>query len=436
MFFSGTLQEGIALALRESKAVICFVPDDSETSSTWQDVYFRADEQFIKLVEARSVLLRILKDSPEAGFLASVCPVSQYPTVVVIRNGTLREYIVPNISKDEFRDRLAAALDDSKPESKAAAPLRADQPIPEPEATSSSVSEPIVTTPTSTAAAAQIQSNLEQSSQEAQQSGPSYKGKERMAEVTSEASQKTVPPAQKEQHKPHPITSTPQEKAPKKEIKGNAPIRVSRIGTSAEEPSLNWPRPPAGPPTQYRLQVRLFDGSSVRSTFSPSHTVHKEVRGWLDSQLEEKGPYNLKLILTPLPNKTLTIAEEGQPLSELITGSTATFVMIPVRSYVQAYSESASLPVRAVSFVYNIVSSVVGTATGYLGSLLGFVQNRSVPSQTEPSQSNEPQISNDSTRHRRPFGPNIRTLRDQEGDQDRQFYNGNQLNFEPRRDDE
>lgn len=42
-------------------------------------------QQFTQLLETRSVLLRIAKDSPEAGFLASVCPVVQYPTVVVIR---------------------------------------------------------------------------------------------------------------------------------------------------------------------------------------------------------------------------------------------------------------------------------------------------------------------------------------------------------------
>jgi hypothetical protein len=64
MFFTGTLQEGITLAVQESKAVVCFVPglssridayviyplliiafaDNGETSSTWQEEYFQGDE--------------------------------------------------------------------------------------------------------------------------------------------------------------------------------------------------------------------------------------------------------------------------------------------------------------------------------------------------------------------------------------------------------
>ncbi|KAL4862925.1 hypothetical protein BDV12DRAFT_202588 [Aspergillus spectabilis] len=442
MFFSGTLKEGIALALQESKAVVCFVRDDGETSLTWQDEYFTRDEHFTQLLEARSVLLRIAKDSPEAGFLASVCQISQYPTVIVIRNGMLREYIVPNVSKDEFRNRLSAAIDISKPESNAAVPSGSEQAPSQAEATNSApktVPEPVVTTPTSTAAAAQVQSNLEQSSQEVQKSTSSNKGKERVSEVTPEGSQKTpaqVPRTPKREYKPPQITSMSQEKIQMKDAKGKPLIRVSRNETPAEESSASRLRPAPGPPTQYRLQVRLFDGSSVRSSFSLSHTIHKDVRAWLDNQLEEKVPYNLKLILTPLPNKTLTIAEEDQPLRELITGSTATFVMVPVRSYAEAYSESGSLPVRAVSYAYGIVTSVIGTATGYACSLLGFVQTRAAPSQSGPSQSGEPRPSSDTTSQRRPWGPNIRTLRDQESDQDRQFYNGNQLNFEPRRDDE
>ncbi|KAL4786474.1 hypothetical protein BJX76DRAFT_321486 [Aspergillus varians] len=431
MFFAGTLQEGIALAVQESKAVICFVPDDGETSSTWQEEYFTGDEQFTQILEARSVLLRIAKDSPEAGFLASVCPVSQYPTVVVIKNGMLRDYIVPDITKDEFRNRITAAVDDIKPGEQPAVPLTAQQLPEQSQETNSSPAPapgPVIAAPTS------ISSTPEHSSRNVPESKSNDKGKKPVYGAGSPGDSARTPRKQ-EEHKAQQAPGDAPAKGLKKDIKGKAPIRTIKNEKPTDGPSTSYPTPKPGPPAQYRLQVRLFDGSSVRSAFSPSHTIYKDVRPWLDGQLEEKKPYNLKHILTPLPNKTLSITEEDQTLRELITGSTATFVMVPIKTYIEAYSDTGSLPVRAVSSVYGLVTSAIGTGAGYVGSLLGYA---SPPPQSASPQSNEPQPqhSSDTTRPSRPWGPNIRTLRDQGNEQDKQFYNGNQLNFEPRNDDE
>ncbi|KAJ0422120.1 hypothetical protein BJY00DRAFT_97144 [Aspergillus carlsbadensis] len=438
MFFLGTLQEGIALAVQESKAVICFVQDDDQTSSTWQEEYFAGDEGFSRLLETRSVLLRITKESPEAGFLASVCPVSQYPTVVAIKNGMLREYIVPDVKKDEFRTRLTAVIEDINLQTQVAGPStnqpsssqnqRADASPTHPPGTADQIATSSATTP----ATLQISSSPSQGTARCRSDAQETGGK-----GPAEGSRRTAvqPPRNQPKHGPIQSASKPKETL-KKDFKKEMPAsRVARV----EKPTPESPANPASTPeapTQYRLQVRLFDGRSVRSTFSPSHTIRKDVRPWLDSQMEERKPYNLKHILTPLPNQTLTIAEEDRPLPEIIIGSTATFVMVPIKSYIEAYSEPGSLPVRAVSFVYGVVSSVFGTATGYVGSLLGYGQNQVAQPQSEASQTSG-SLSSGETPRRRPFGPNIRTLRDPMEGQDRsEFYNGNQLNFEPRRDDE
>ncbi|KAL2831224.1 hypothetical protein BDW59DRAFT_8743 [Aspergillus cavernicola] len=391
------------------------------------------------LLETRSVLLRITKDSPEAGFLASVCPVSQYPTVVVIRNGMLREYIVPNVSKDEFHSRLAAVLEETMPQAQTFAPWMAQQtPAQSPEADSSPAEDPEpVTIPLPTAAAAQSPSNQGQPEQDVARGKSKDKGNKPVYEAAGGS--RSSPAQAPRKHEEHKIDQTINnaKQNQKSEIKKRAPTsRIPNDEKAATESSASRPTPAPGPPAQYRLQVRLFDGSSVRSTFSPSHTIRKEVRHWLDSQMEEKRPYNLKHILTPLPNQTLTIADEDQSLRELIAGSTATFVMVPIKTYIEAYSDSGPLPVRAASSVYGLVSSVIGTATGYASSLLGYVQTQAVPSQSDSTQSTESQPSNDTQRRPRAWGPNIRTLRDQEDQDKSQFYNGNQLNFEPRRDNE
>ncbi|KAL4740212.1 hypothetical protein BDV11DRAFT_103829 [Aspergillus similis] len=439
MFFTGTLQEGITLAVQESKAVVCFVPDNGETSSTWQEEYFQGDEQFTRLLESQSVLLRIAKDSLEAGFLASVCPISKYPTVVIIRNGMLREYIVPDISKEDFRSRVMAAIADSNPQSQTVASLAPQQPTQQAQEISSSAaraSEPVTTAPTPAIDTTQTSATRGQSSQNISTSRSGDKANDLSYTSGSRMYTATVPQKQEGEQDTPQSSNKAQETTQQKDMKGKAPIRITKNEKSAAASPTPHLAPMPVPPSQYRLQVRLFDGRSVRSTFSPLHTIRNDVRPWLDNQLEERRPYNLKLIMTPLPNKTLTIAEEDQTLRELIRGSTATLVMVPIKTYTEAYSDPGSLPVRAVSSAYGLVTSVVRGAVGYVGSFIGYSQNRASSSQSAPPLSGEPQASADTTRRPRQWGANIRTLGDQRDGRDSQFYNGNQLNFEPQQGDD
>lgn len=330
---------------------------------------------------------------------------------------------MPDVSKDEFRNRLTAAIDDSETGSQAPAPSVAQQLPQQPQETNPAPApEPAMTPPARSAPTSETPSMPEQVSRDTPENKSSEKGKKPVYIAGSQSQPRNQ---EGNKHRPSPIES--REKSQEKDTKGKAPVRAPKKEKLADEPPVRPPTQPAGPPTQYRLQVRLFDGSSVRSTFSPTQTIHKDVRPWLDSQLEEKKPYNLKHILTPLPNKTLTITEEDQTLRELITGSTATFVMVPIKTYIEAYSESGSLPVRALSSAYGLVTSVISETVGYVGSFVGYAQNTVAPSHPEPAQPSESQPSTDSTRRPRPWGPNIRTLRDQGSEQDSQFYNGNQV---------
>jgi hypothetical protein len=234
----------------------------------------------------------------------------------------------------------------------------------------------------------------------------------------------------KEQVKP--VGSAREKRVPEtKATKASTPVESTT--KPAEEHKSRTPTPP----TQYRLQVRLFDGSSVRSSFSPSQTIRGDVRPWIDHQMtEEKRPYNLKHILTPLPNRTLTIAEEEQTLAELGLGSTANLVMVPINTYTEAYSAAgSSLPARAVSSAvstaYGLVSSAVGTATGLVGSFLGYGQPATTSSEANSASRSSSSLSGDGATRPRPSaarGPIIRTLRDQRNEHnDSQFYNGNQV---------
>jgi len=217
-------------------------------------------------------------------------------------------------------------------------------------------------------------------------------------------------------------------------------------------------------PTDVRLQVRLFDGATIRSSFAADATVARDVRPWIDAEVRTRGgaaaagaqqqPYNLKLILTPLPTRQIEAGEEDGALSDIEgVKASATMVMVPVRGYVDSYSGGAS-----GSGVTGAVQSVVGTGVGLVGSavdmlfaglgrLVGAGGAGPVPPPPPPPPQQRQQQGNASAERNDPAAPpgrsvntgRVRTLADQRRDEDdargAQLYNGMGLNVQPRKDD-
>ncbi|KAL2435664.1 hypothetical protein ABEF95_005325 [Exophiala dermatitidis] len=191
--------------------------------------------------------------------------------------------------------------------------------------------------------------------------------------------------------------------------------------------------------TEIRLQVRTFDGSTLRATFQPSSTISADVRPWIDSTTSTAAPYNLKLILTPLPNRTIEASEEDMALSDLGVVGSCTLVMVPVKGYVESYT--GSTPGGILGAGYNLVTGTAGMVLGGVKSLLGYNNNNptgaALSSATDqagagPSSSGGKERDSTATRNAR-----VRTLADQRAEsqgRDQQFYNGNQLNFQPKDD--
>ncbi|KAJ2971614.1 hypothetical protein NUW58_g9367 [Xylaria curta] len=106
MFFEGSLQDGISTALQQSRQVVCFVTDGSSESQQWESEFLK-DESIRPGLESQSVVLRLSAGSEEAGYLEALFPVPKKPTIVVIQNGQLKEYIASGTSKEEFIRRLS-----------------------------------------------------------------------------------------------------------------------------------------------------------------------------------------------------------------------------------------------------------------------------------------------------------------------------------------
>ncbi|KAL8799406.1 MAG: hypothetical protein Q9200_007551, partial [Gallowayella weberi] len=172
---------------------------------------------------------------------------------------------------------------------------------------------------------------------------------------------------------------------------------------------------------QCSLQVRLFDGVTIRGKFSPQASLGRDIRTWISEQRTDGDtPYTLKQIVTPLPSRTITISEEEESLQSLGLLPSATMVMVPIQGYTGAYSDQGIVG-KAVAMGYNAASTGGNMIVGALGTVLGF--GRATPNTGEsPSERNE---------HRQPLaageGIKFRTMQRRDDSPDHQLYNGNQV---------
>ena len=176
----------------------------------------------------------------------------------------------------------------------------------------------------------------------------------------------------------------------------------------------SFKQPPSSNSAQCALQIRLFDGSTIRSHFSSSGTLKKDIKPWIDEKQPGDVPYTFKHVLTPLPNKNIEAAEEERSLLSLGLTPSATLILVPVAEYTSAYTGGGtSLLWGGVSAGYGLVSSGVGMVAGTLGSILGGggAARREHDEMASIANNQNPSI-------------NVRTLGDQRQD-DQQFYNGN-----------
>ena len=149
------------------------------------------------------------------------------------------------------------------------------------------------------------------------------------------------------------------------------------------------------------------------------------LEGMLDPGLTSRQsgdvPYTFKHVLSPLPNRSISISDEEQTLHSQGLTPSATLILVPVQGYASAYQDGASNGIvsRVGSAGYSLVSSGVGMVTGMLGN---FLAGGAVPPAPERRLGSAP------TSAATPAA-NIRTLRDRDRPDDQQFYNGNAVSL-------
>ncbi|KAF2275937.1 uncharacterized protein EI97DRAFT_433871 [Westerdykella ornata] len=469
MFHTGDLQSGISRAIQEQKVVACFVCDDSSESATWEREWLQ-NGWVSSLLEQKAVLLRIQAGSNEQGFLAAFCPMEITPTLVLIENGQLQEQLVSGITRDDFINSVRKAL--------GANPIPGVSPSPKPqtqgEAAPSTITQTQTPTPrvdrapTATITPAPPSSAPEEHIPVSPILPPSSKAKGKQKVPPPETKTSSTPTAaaqaardalrkKKQEEKEELARIQARIEADKAERKAQAEARKAErerqtspsTGTNASsaaaQSSGGIRRSQA---KEVHLNVRLFDGHTIRSTFPRTATLQSDVRPWIDAEFAARAehphqkhpPYYFKQILAPLPSRELSAGEESESLGDIDLAPSATLVLVPIKGYTEAYSGGGGGVVGGVlGWVTGLVWGVFGlaaSALGYVGSALGSVVGSAGSAEAATTQSAEQQEgSRGEGRRASPnsSGMRVRTLADQrEGEpMSRQLYNGNQLNFEP-----
>lgn len=228
----------------------------------------------------------------------------------------------------------------------------------------------------------------------------------------------------------------------------------SRLPTSIEAASKR--RTGAG--GMCSLQVRLFDGTSIKGRFEPSATLDSTVRDWIKSTTAEQGninaadvPFTFKQIISPMPSRSIEVSEERQSLADLGLTPNATLVLVPVAGYTEAYSGNAGRGYMSSALHYtyalaNGASSILGSAISYVPGLGGSATaapTESTARQSRSASDDEGPTSLDgSSESLGSAKVKVKTLADQRAEAEREraknpeFYNGNSSAFEGRKDDD
>ncbi|KAF1838512.1 hypothetical protein BDW02DRAFT_564872 [Decorospora gaudefroyi] len=462
MFHEGTLQSGIALAIQLQKLVACFVRDDGATSKEWEEKWLKSG-WLSSLLAQKAVLLRLEAGSTEAGFLAAFSDISSTPTFVVIQNGQLQVQLKSDVSKNEFINSIRQILGaDSIPDSSAAQMSPPQASTPEPteirtdiEAEDDLYGSPEPAIPTSAPAAAPTLSANAKGKQKAsasteakpaststavskaQQEARDALRRKKKAEAEELARIKARIEADKDARRLH----AEQRKAEKERTHAaqtEAPLRTTTSSKGSQAKSV-------------KLNVRLFDGRTIRSAFRREATLQEEVRTWVDTEFsklaqddeninnKELPPYYFRHILAPQPSRELSAGDESQSLGDIDLAPSATLVLVPVKGYTEAYAGAGGGVVGAATGLVGGALGLVSSTVGYVGSTIGSVIGYgAAPLQEQGGQTMGPRPSQEPQHDHVLDGPSIRvrTLADQRSREPQQFYNGNQLSTEPRPDDD
>jgi hypothetical protein len=464
------------------------------------------------VIKSKTVLLRLDYGTKEASFLSAFCPIDEAPTLVIIQNGTVVDKLEGNLEYTEWAQRLLKACGSDAQSADVSEVPQSHQPVvPAPTAveTNDETSEGAAASlePASGSAAPSlpgvppehqpenIQALLAERGQRLENERLRREGREKAERIAraraireeQERAQSQADKGKQRAEDPDGAknkaridwmqqqakrkTEAKEEKqrimarieADKRERKNRETARKEAAAAMAGEPLPSQSSAlPGGssstklPPTSgtCALQIRLFDGSSIKGRFKHDSTLATAVREWIKETSPAGGadiPFNFRQILTPHPSRTIEISEETQTLSDVGLMPTATLVLVPVAGFTEAYGSGGSNGI--IGSAFSLVNGAFGLAGSALGYVTGFGSGGGSGSQggegiymggtadeQEPSNVQGSRMANadSGTAQSGPSRIRVKTMAEQRAESEKgaEFYNGNSLGTEGRKDDD
>ena len=194
---------------------------------------------------------------------------------------------------------------------------------------------------------------------------------------------------------------------------------------AAEASSSKLPADPSR--SEYcSIQVRLLDGSTLRSRFSSSDTLGTDVRRWVDENRRDgKQPYTFKVFLGPPPNGTIDATEEDRTLRDLGLTPSSTLILvpspIPVSSIATAYPQRGGNPIsRFLLFIYALLTAPLATIGAFFSSVFQSNTPQRLRGEEPPAREGAATSAREDSRAK-----DFERRRERRDDQ--QYYNGNSV---------
>ncbi|KAF2861440.1 hypothetical protein K470DRAFT_269779 [Piedraia hortae CBS 480.64] len=430
MFYNGDLRSGISAAIQERKSVVCFVDDSSDEAQLWETSWL---PQVVDDSNAQKcVLLKLQVGSQEARFLEAFLTIEHTPMLVTILNGKVLGELHSGISQDEFKNQLCAMLgpeegllsqqEGTAEQVEVQQAATAEQADADSASTATGVNGLFPERAQRMAAEKAAREAAEKAPLEKRQAARKGEPKLASARISNDSARETWITEQKkakEENKRARARILAQIQSDKADRRAKAEAVKNTVAPSTLKSKV--PQLPTTMGSSCSLQVRLFDGSSIRKNFSSSSQIDPDVRSWiaeLTSQngVDSKVAYTFRQIRTPLPARDIDTGEERKTLADIGLTPSATLIMVPIASAVGAYPSPSG-------------------AVGILGALGGLARSlwESMPSFTNPraATAGTAATANDGEASK------ITTKQGANGD-DRpaEFYNGNSSATQGRNDDD
>ena len=242
------------------------------------------------------------------------------------------------------------------------------------------------------------------------------------------------------------------ERREKEELR-RALIRAGAEGSenrpSPAESRTNDAAHPPSSTSQCAIQIRLFDGSTIRDRFSSTSTIISHIRPWIESHISSRTPFILKHITPPSSSaQALSISDEQRSLEDLGLSPSATLIVVPIPGAVASAYQGAAPGL--LGQIVGLVSGTIGALAGAVGVIITRFIGIGVTNVGEVEQERREIAHMDGHRGIRVGGDaasegpivtqagNVRTLRSaattsNRDDDQREFYNGNQVRQHPHR---